>query len=139
MKFVVFGVTMWICRCSYSDICRKLWRDLCLSFGIVFFDVTSLFLFSGPEFSSATRRLSNRFVKLIGVGISGLSRRSGFIDFEYFHCVLPFSFDKSIWIINQKRKPLATKWLYLPSINKSFHGSESLSYLGLEIWSSIPT
>ena len=52
-----------------------------------------MFLFSGPEFSPATSRLSNRFVKLVCVGVSGLSRRSGFIGLEDFHWVFPFSFE----------------------------------------------
>ena len=56
-----------------------------LSIGMVYFGVTSLFLFAGPEFSSATWRLSNRFATLMGVGISGLFRKSGFINFEDFH------------------------------------------------------
>lgn len=36
------------------DVCHKLWRDLGLSFGMVFFGVTSLFLSAGTEFSPAT-------------------------------------------------------------------------------------
>ena len=42
-------------QCPCSDICRKLYRDLGLyEFGMVFFGVMSLLLFSGPGFSSAT-------------------------------------------------------------------------------------
>ena len=63
----------------------------CLSFGMVFFGVTSLFLCTGPEFSSSIKRLSNQFVKLMDVEVSGLSRKSGFIDFEDFYWVFPFS------------------------------------------------
>ena len=40
--------------CPCSDVCRKLWGDLGLSFGMVFFGVTLLFLSTGSEFSSAT-------------------------------------------------------------------------------------
>ena len=88
MKFVVFVVTidnywlslisiiidfLWIMgQCPCSDICYKLYRDLGLyEFGMVFFGVMSLLLFSGPGFSSATWRLLNRFVKLMGFEVSG--------------------------------------------------------------------
>ena len=80
------------------DVCRKLWRDLGLSFGMVFFGVTSLFLSAGTEFSSPTWNLSNRFFKLMSVRVSGLSRKSGFFYFKDFHWLFTFSFDNSIWI-----------------------------------------
>ena len=63
---------------------------------MVYFVVTSLFSPTGPEFSSAIWQLSNRFVRLMGVVVSGLSTKSGFIDFEDFYWVFPFSFDESI-------------------------------------------